>query len=189
MQDGYVRFYFAYFYYYSVLFIFYFLFHFTYVFFRQFFPFDKQNCTLIFSSWTLDAAQIDYYPHSDSVYMESYVENEEWRLISFETYRHETKYECCPNPYVLLHSHLVIQRKPLYYLINLVIPTAIITLVAVAGFFMPASSTGERMEKVNLGITTLLAMSILLLMVSDQMPTTSDFVPLIGWIFILITYV
>ncbi len=38
----------------------------------------------------------------------------------------------------------------------------------------------ERIEKVNLGITTLLALSLLLLMVSDQMPRTSDFVPYIG---------
>lgn len=38
-----------------------------------------------------------------------------------------------------------------------------------------------REEKVSLGITTLLSMSILMLMVSDQMPTTSTFIPLIGW--------
>lgn len=37
-----------------------------------------------------------------------------------------------------------------------------------------------REEKVSLGITTLLSMSILMLMVSDQMPTTSTFIPLIG---------
>lgn len=34
----------------------------------------------------------------------------------------------------------------------------------------------------SLGITTLLSMSILMLMVSDQMPTTSTFIPLIGLI-------
>jgi nicotinic acetylcholine receptor, invertebrate len=52
--------------------------------------------------------------------------------------------------------------------------------VAILGFFTPASTGDERIEKFNLGITTLLAMSILLLMVADQMPTTSEFVPLIG---------
>ncbi len=34
--------------------------------------------------------------------------------------------------------------------------------------------------QVNMGITTLLAMAILLLMVSDSMPTTSSFIPLMG---------
>jgi hypothetical protein len=45
--------------------------------------------------------------------------------------------------------------------------------VAITGFFTPASTSNDRTEKINLGITTLLAMSILMLMVSDQMPTTS----------------
>ncbi len=92
----------------------------------------------------------------------------------------QEKFACCKEPYVLLKAHLVIRRKPLYFMVNFVIPTAIITLVAVTGFFTPSTSTNERQEKVNLGITTLLAMMILLLMVGDQMPSTSDFVPLIG---------
>lgn len=46
--------------------------------------------------------------------------------------------------------------------------------------FRTSSASGMREEKVSLGITTLLSMSILMLMVSDQMPTTSTFIPLIG---------
>ena len=65
-------------------------------------------------------------------------------------------------------------------MLNLLVPTSIITVVAIFGFFTPATTGDDRTEKFNLGITTLLAMSILLLMVSDQMPTTSEFVPLIG---------
>jgi hypothetical protein len=73
--------------------------------------------------------------------------------------------------------------------------SSLITVVAIFGFFMPTSTNGERREKVsvlcygdththctqvNMGITTLLAMAILLLMVSDSMPTTSNFIPLMG---------
>lgn len=71
----------------------------------------------------------------------------------------------------------------MYYVVNLIIPTSIITLVSITGFFTPASTADDRTEKINLGITTLLAMSILMLMISDQMPTTSDFIPLIGRLF------
>ncbi len=111
---------------------------------------------------------------------ESFVENEKWDVISFQIIRQENYYTCCPYPYIELHAHLVLQRKPLYCIVNLVVPSAIITLIAVVGFFTPGSSSGERSEKMNLGITTLLAMPILLLMVSDQTPATSDIVPLIG---------
>nr|CTP81317.1 BMA-DES-2 [Brugia malayi] len=47
--------------------------------------------------------------------------------------------------------------------------------------FRTSTASGMREEKISLGITTLLSMSILMLMISDQMPTTSTFIPLIGW--------
>nr|ACO48375.1 acetylcholine receptor DES-2-like protein [Haemonchus contortus] len=147
----------------------------------RFFPFDVQNCTMIFSSWTYDQTGIDYFPASDEISIANYLENEGWELLKTEVSRHEVKYSCCPNAYTLLHLTLYLRRKPLFYLVNLIIPTSIITLIAIVGFFTTSSASGMREEKVSLGITTLLSMSILMLMVSDQMPTTSTFIPLIGW--------
>ncbi len=89
-------------------------------------------------------------------------------------------YNCCTYPYSEIHCHLIIQRKPLYYIVNLIIPAIFISVIATFGFFTPVSSSGERTEKVNLGITTLLAMAVLLMVVSDHMPTTSILVPLIS---------
>lgn len=167
----------------------------------RFFPYDRQNCTLTISSWTNSKSALDYYA-DPVVSMQSFIPNEEWQVKSFNIHRHEVihlqvpsdswnksfqyKYACCAEPWVILQASLVIQRKPLYYLVNLIIPTSIITLVAITGFFTPASTDDDRTEKINLGITTLLAMSILMLMVSDQMPTTSEFVPLIAWFYLSI---
>ncbi|CAA98507.1 Acetylcholine receptor subunit alpha-type deg-3 [Caenorhabditis elegans] len=151
----------------------------------RFFPYDRQNCTLTISSWTNSKSALDYYADTE-VSMQSFIPNEEWQVKSFKIHRHEYKYACCAEPWVILQASLVIQRKPLYYLVNLIIPTSIITLVAITGFFTPASTDDDRTEKINLGITTLLAMSILMLMVSDQMPTTSEFVPLIAWFYLSI---
>lgn len=145
-----------------------------------YFPFDKQRCNMLFGSWMYDAAGIDYFPLTESVILTDFIPSEEWEVISFTCKRELNYYKCCVVPFSVLICDLVIQRKPLHYLVNLVVPTLIITLISFVGFFSPASTNGERTEKVNLGITTLLAMSILLLMVSDQMPTTSNFVPLIG---------
>ncbi|VDP14955.1 unnamed protein product [Soboliphyme baturini] len=66
--------------------------------------------------------------------------------------------------------HLFIQRQSFYYIFNLVIPTALITVVAVLGFHLPATSTGPRYTKLRLGMMTLLSMSILLLTVVTEMP-------------------
>uniref|UniRef100_A0A914LZD8 Uncharacterized protein n=1 Tax=Meloidogyne incognita TaxID=6306 RepID=A0A914LZD8_MELIC len=151
----------------------------------RYFPYDQQNCTLTISSWTNSKSALDYYADPE-VNLASFISNEEWDVMSFRIFRHEYKYACCPEPWVILEASIVIRRKPLYYVINLILPTSIITLVAITGFFTPASTADDRTEKINLGITTLLAMSILMLMVSDQMPTTSEFVPLIAWFYLSI---
>ncbi|CAJ0581214.1 unnamed protein product, partial [Mesorhabditis spiculigera] len=115
------------------------------------FPYDVQNCTFIISSWTRDNRTIDYWPEVEEINLGSLTRNEEWDVISFKFQRFVKTYACCPDSYVMLHAHLVIRRKPLYYIVNLVIPTSIITLVAVTGFFTPTSSSSERDEKLYLG--------------------------------------
>ncbi|KAK6057817.1 hypothetical protein COOONC_04625 [Cooperia oncophora] len=69
------------------------------------------------------------------------------------TVRNEMHYVCCPNNYTLLNFTLFLRRRPLFYLVNLVIPTFIITLIAITGFFTTSSTTGVREEKISLCIT------------------------------------
>ncbi|KAI6201059.1 ACR-5-like protein [Aphelenchoides besseyi] len=154
-----------------------------------FFPYDQQNCTFIISSWTHDSSTIDYYALVKSVNLKNFVKNGEWDVISFDFVRIEQDFKCCPKPWVMLYAHLVIRRKCLYYLINLVVPTSIITTVAVCGFFSPSSTSSERDEKIYLGINTLLTMSIMLMMISNKMPSTSQYIPLMGWYFMGIIFV
>ena len=77
----------------------------------------------------------------------------------------------------LLFSLLQFQfkRRPLYYLFNLVIPTMFLSLVAMLTFFLPPESG----EKISLGITVLLSLTVFLLLVAETMPPTNT-VPVIG---------
>ncbi|CAD6194153.1 unnamed protein product [Caenorhabditis auriculariae] len=155
----------------------------------RWFPYDSQNCSFIISSWTHDKKTIDYWPKSHDVNLRNMAKNDEWEVVSFEFVRVEESFKCCDAPWVMLYAYLVIRRKPLYYIINLVIPTSIITIVAVTGFFTPTSSSSERDEKLYLGINTLLTMSVMMLMVCNQMPSTSTYVPLMSWYYIGIIFV
>ncbi|KAI6241676.1 ACR-5-like protein [Aphelenchoides fujianensis] len=148
------------------------------------FPWDSQNCTFIISSWTHDSSTLDYHARIEYVNMKNFVKNAEWDVISFDFVRVEQSFKCCVKPWVILYAHLVIRRKPLYYIVNLVVPTAIITIVAVTGFFTPSSTSSERDEKLYLGINTLLTMSIMLMMISNKMPNTSQYIPLMSWYFV-----
>ena len=67
-------------------------------------------------------------------------------------------------------------RKPLYYIFNLVLPAVFITATTILVFYLPAASG----EKVSLGVTVLLALTVFLLMVAESMPPQSDSIPLMG---------
>ncbi len=67
----------------------------------------------------------------------------------------------------------------MFYIINLVIPTVIITIISYLGLFSLTSSSGERGEKVSLGMGTILALAVVMLMVQDTMPNTSLSNPMI----------
>lgn len=68
------------------------------------------------------------------------------------------------------------RRKPLFYVFNMIMPCFIITLISLLGFYIPSNSG----EKVSMGITTLLSMTVFLMLVAENMPPTSDVLPLVG---------
>lgn len=87
-----------------------------------------------------------------------------------------TIFSCCEEPYIFINNYILIRRRPLFYVFNMVVPCLLITLVALLGFYMPSDSG----EKISMGITTLLSMTVFLMIVADKMPPTSDDLPLIG---------
>ena len=58
------------------------------------------------------------------------------------------------------------------------------TIIFILGFYIPSDSG----EKVTMGITTLLSMTVFLMLVTEAMPPTSDHLPLIGRYFLLLPY-
>ena len=90
--------------------------------------------------------------------------------------RHELFYGCCPEPYPDVTFYIQLQRKPLFYLLNLLFPCTLISTIAILGFLLPPDSG----EKVSLEITVLLSLAVFLLVVSETMPPTSETFPFIG---------
>ena len=69
----------------------------------------------------------------------------------------------------MVHIYVVIRRQSFYYVFNLVFPTTLVGLVAIIGFHAPINATGRRETKFRLGIMTLLSLSVMLLMLVDEM--------------------
>ncbi|KAM8732859.1 neuronal acetylcholine receptor subunit beta-2-like [Acanthopagrus schlegelii] len=137
------------------------------------FPFDQQNCTLKFRSWTYDHTEIDLMLLSDYASRDDFKPSGEWDIVSLPGRKNED-----PNDirYLDITYDFIIKRKPLFYTINLIIPCILITSLAILVFYLP-SDCGEKM---TLCISVLLALTVFLLLISKIVPPTSLAVPLIG---------
>ncbi|XP_037912237.1 neuronal acetylcholine receptor subunit alpha-7 isoform X2 [Hermetia illucens] len=144
------------------------------------FPFDDQHCDMKFGSWTYDGNQLDLVLNSEEGGdLSDFITNGEWYLIGMPGTKNTITYQCCPEPYVDITFTIKIRRRTLYYFFNLIVPCVLISSMALLGFTLPPDSG----EKLTLGVTILLSLTVFLNLVAESMPTTSDAVPLIGTYF------
>ncbi|CAF1314415.1 unnamed protein product [Didymodactylos carnosus] len=79
---------------------------------------------------------------------------------------------------------LVIRRKTLFYTINLIVPTVLISFLSIFVFYLPTDAG----EKMTLSISILLALVVFLLLISKILPPTSIVIPLIAK-YLLFTFI
>ena len=77
-------------------------------------------------------------------------------------------------PHVIFTLNL--KRRYKFYMMNIVLPCLMLSVLIMVGFFLPP----EAGEKISLGISVLLAFTVFLLMIADNIPRTSLAIPLIG---------
>ncbi|XP_075868565.1 neuronal acetylcholine receptor subunit alpha-7-like isoform X2 [Nelusetta ayraudi] len=143
----------------------------------RWFPFDIQRCELKFGSWTFDGWLLDIQMKAADV--SGYMPNGEWDLLEVPGGRHEVFYDCCAEPYPDVTFIVTLRRRTLFYALNLLVPCVLLSSMTLLVFLLPANSG----EKISLGITVLLSLTVFMLMVAEIMPATSDSVPLIGQYF------
>ena len=151
----------------------------------KYFPFDEQNCSMLFASWAYDGFQVNLQKVGDDGDLSNYITNSEWKLNKLYAERNVVYYSCCAEPYPDVTYLINIERKPLFYVFNMMLPCVMITMVALLGFYIPSDSG----EKVTMGITTLLSMTVFLMLVAESMPPTSDVLPLIGRLSLFVGWV
>ncbi|XP_018418846.1 PREDICTED: acetylcholine receptor subunit delta [Nanorana parkeri] len=170
----------------------------------NYFPFDWQNCSLKFSSLTYNAKEINLqlkletddetsrsYPVEWIVIdRAAFTENGEWEIVHIPAKKNiDRSVSPESTKYQHITFYLIIKRKPLFYIINILAPCVLIALMANLVFYLPADSG----EKMTLAISVLLAQSVFLLLISQRLPETSFAIPLISkyltFIMILVTIV
>ncbi|XP_054039909.1 neuronal acetylcholine receptor subunit alpha-10-like [Rissa tridactyla] len=138
-------------------------------------PFDGQRCRLTFGSWTYNGNQIDLHNRLGTGDLTDFVENVEWEALGMPATRNVITYGCCSEPYPDVTYTLLLCRRASFYIFSLLLPCIMVSFLAPLGFYLPADSG----EKVSLGVTVLLALTVFQLLVAESMQP-SESVPLIG---------
>lgn len=141
-----------------------------------YFPFDDQICKLKLGSWAYDGFQVDVSNRSLNMDLTNFVDNGEWTLITTKVQRNVIYYPCCPEPFPDVTFYIQLRRRVLYYFLNVIIPCMLLSGLTLTGFLLPPDSG----EKITLGLTVLLAFSVFMLLIAENMPPTSEYIPLIG---------
>ena len=109
----------------------------------QHFPFDTQNCKMKFGSWTSDGFRVDVINESNSADLGNYIESAEWKLVGVPAQRNVVKYICCEESFPDVTFTVIIRRRSLFYMMNLILPLVIMTTLINISFVLPAES-GEK---------------------------------------------
>ncbi|XP_062381824.1 5-hydroxytryptamine receptor 3E isoform X2 [Sardina pilchardus] len=144
------------------------------------FPFDTQRCTLTVLSFLYKINQMRLFISSDSSDVTTgsltvFQKQGEWDLISVHvskdnlTLGHRDVWD------QLVYT-ITITRRPQLYVINFLIPILVFLVLDLVSFFMNES----RGEKLSFKVTILLAISVLLLILHDILPSTHQKTPVIG---------
>ncbi|KAL4221723.1 hypothetical protein ACF0H5_019978 [Mactra antiquata] len=139
-----------------------------------FFPFDIQECFITIYLSGNDAYEIIVNADWDgNAVFEK--ENGAWKVVGQTIQGSRNS---------LMNISYKFERKPLFMLVNILLPIIVLALLAPLVFLMPKNS-GER---VGYAITMLLALSVYMTIISDNLPKNSNPMPLIS-IMIFIWYI
>ncbi|XP_072000219.1 5-hydroxytryptamine receptor 3A-like [Engystomops pustulosus] len=143
------------------------------------FPFDVQNCSLTFGSYmhTVRDVRLGLALPVEQILQNSlqYLETSgEWELLRIEGGPDILKFGI--DEWDIITFWVVIRRRPILYVVNLLIPSAFLMLIDILSFFLPPHST----DRASFKMTLLLGYTVFLLIMNDLLPSTANGTPLIG---------
>lgn len=118
----------------------------------RYFPFDQQMCVMKFGSWTFNGDQVSLalYNNKNFVDLSDYWKSGTWDIIEVPAYLNVYKNVGQPTETDITFN-IIIRRKTLFYTVNLILPTVLISFLCVLVFYLPAEA-GEKVYKLIFNI-------------------------------------
>uniref|UniRef100_A0AAQ5YZ19 Cholinergic receptor, nicotinic, alpha 5 n=1 Tax=Amphiprion ocellaris TaxID=80972 RepID=A0AAQ5YZ19_AMPOC len=139
-----------------------------------FFPFDLQNCSMKFGSWTYDGSQVDIILEDFHVDKQDYFDNGEWEIVKATGSRGLRTDGS--SSYPTITYFFIIRRLPLFYTLFLIIPCIGLSFLTILVFYLPSNGG----EKISLCTSVLVSLTVFLLVIEEIIPSSSKAIPLIG---------
>ena len=147
------------------------------------FPFDVQTCHITMTSWMYESAQVKLSLMDPPVGIRPMVGDfAEWKIIGTGAVHDKVPYNVIIADkwdvvyYDEITFKITLKRNPMFYIYNIVVPTALLGLISIFSCLLPPQS-GER---ISLCLTTLLAIAVYAMVVADNVPESSRDVPIIS---------
>ncbi|XP_035301653.1 neuronal acetylcholine receptor subunit beta-3 isoform X1 [Cricetulus griseus] len=139
-----------------------------------FFPFDRQNCSMKFGSWTYDGSMVDLILINENVDRKDFFDNGEWEILNAKGMKGNRREGFYSYPFVTYS--FVLRRLPLFYTLFLIIPCLGLSFLTVLVFYLPS----DEGEKLSLSTSVLVSLTVFLLVIEEIIPSSSKVIPLIG---------
>uniref|UniRef100_A0A8C8ZAE0 Cholinergic receptor nicotinic beta 3 subunit n=1 Tax=Prolemur simus TaxID=1328070 RepID=A0A8C8ZAE0_PROSS len=139
-----------------------------------FFPFDRQNCSMKFGSWTYDGTMVDLILIDENVDRKDFFDNGEWEILHAKGMRGDRRDGFYSYPFVTYS--FILRRLPLFYTLFLIIPCLGLSFLTVLVFYLPS----DEGEKLSLSTSVLVSLTVFLLVIEEIIPSSSKVIPLIG---------
>ncbi|XP_052089230.1 neuronal acetylcholine receptor subunit alpha-3-like [Mytilus californianus] len=128
-----------------------------------YFPYDQQSCNIIFVVWSSSVADVMVTLWNNGIKLDSMEDNAEWSVVSTSARENVQSSEST----VIFTLNL--KRSSNYYLMNIIIPIILLSILNLFTFALPADSG----EKMGYCITVFLSFAVFLTIVSSELPKTS----------------
>uniref|UniRef100_UPI00398EF685 neuronal acetylcholine receptor subunit beta-3-like n=1 Tax=Pristiophorus japonicus TaxID=55135 RepID=UPI00398EF685 len=139
-----------------------------------FFPFDKQNCSMKFGSWTYDGGLVDLILVDEEVDRKDFFDNGEWEILNATGAKGMRRDGYYSYPFIIYS--FVLRRLPLFYTLFLIVPCLGLSLLTVLVFYSPS----DEGEKLSLSTSVLVSLTVFFLLIEEIIPSSSRVIPLIG---------
>ena len=152
----------------------------------ELFPFDSMTCLALVQSWFYTTAKQVFDKNESYITIYNFTEHEQWKLDSYDLDFTQTVNAKTGSSYSVVHFMINLSRKSGYYILNIVVPSTLMSTLEFITFSLPSNQT----IRIEVSFICLLAYTMFQSIIQADLPKSADQTPLLSiYITLMIGYI